>query len=262
MDKAIIFRPFGFLGFHFCTRVLENGIEILGIELENQQKHDSLIEEKRMEIGRNANFNEVSSLNEVQDTITEKCETVTIIDLYDYFLLNTQSEILHVERKLHDMQAYTSKKIILMPIQMLLDNNMKRKSSFLKNVINENEEYQIYYLPTVYGPWQPNYFTFQQYLLNKPDKAISDWEYEEDALYIDDVIEHVLSHSRESNKEFLLKNKEPNSWSRCAEYLSIPNKKKNLFKFEFDGTVEFINSKRIYTEGLENQRNHNQLIYG
>lgn len=58
MKKAIVFGAYQFLGFHICGALLEEGEEIIGVSFPNIHVDD--IEDKRMEIGRNANFSEIS----------------------------------------------------------------------------------------------------------------------------------------------------------------------------------------------------------
>ncbi|MEM5594163.1 hypothetical protein AAHH67_24715 [Niallia circulans] len=58
MKKAVIFGVYQFVGFHICSTLLEEGEEIIGISYPEISIED--LEDKRMEIGRNANFSEKS----------------------------------------------------------------------------------------------------------------------------------------------------------------------------------------------------------
>src|SRR3954447_19141238 len=59
MDKAIIFGIYDFVSFHMGRTLLNKGLEVIGVHIEENSETSSF-EEKRMEIGRNANFREIS----------------------------------------------------------------------------------------------------------------------------------------------------------------------------------------------------------
>lgn len=62
MDRAVILGTFEFIGFSLCKNLLDQGCEIDGIHFDKEQD-DALIHEKRLTIGRNANFNEKTILH-------------------------------------------------------------------------------------------------------------------------------------------------------------------------------------------------------
>ena len=92
---------------------------------------------------------------------------------------------------LNFQRKYSFHFVLTIPMQlinekMIIDLPLFQKSD---NVCTPS----IFYLPTVYGPWQPMKYVFQQ-AINNPNGPISldDREWTEDALYIDDVIEYYL----------------------------------------------------------------------
>ena len=57
MDRAVIIGTHESFGFYFSTSLLEEGYEVTGVHYVDMD--EELVEKKRMEIGRNANFQEV-----------------------------------------------------------------------------------------------------------------------------------------------------------------------------------------------------------
>ena len=55
MDKAIIVGVYEFIGFHLCEALLQEGIEVYGVDLPIDTS-DHVVNEKRILIGINSNF--------------------------------------------------------------------------------------------------------------------------------------------------------------------------------------------------------------
>ena len=79
MKKAVIFGAYHFLGFLICSALLEEGEEIIGITYPDLVVED--LDEKRMEIGRNANFSE-KSLAEFTSILQDTNIEVLYFDFY------------------------------------------------------------------------------------------------------------------------------------------------------------------------------------
>jgi nucleoside-diphosphate-sugar epimerase len=233
MDKAIIFGVFEFLGFHFCKKLLDEGVEVEGIHI-LEEIPPSFCEEKRMEIGRNANFTEVSSTDWKRKS-HDKESIVFLVDYYDLFIRNNEDFITHndvLKEVLISIKNGKEKVVFLLPIQLLVDKTIFGKSNRLNEIFKllkgEGIVYQIFYLPTIYGPWQPMEFAFQKFFLqNIKIKAANDLEINErewvfDAIFVEDTVNGILQYINESSEEFILKSGEENNWERCAKYLSIP----------------------------------------
>ncbi len=86
MDKAVIFDVYNFVSFHLCKALLDKGIEVEGICVVNRLNNDGFSDEKRLEIGRNANFKE--SFFKDWSNQLERAETkMTIIcSVYDIYM--------------------------------------------------------------------------------------------------------------------------------------------------------------------------------
>jgi hypothetical protein len=144
MDKAIIFGIYEFLGFQLCLDLLEKGIEVKGIDFE-MNRTDPFIEEKKMLIGRNGNFQE-ESLNDF--ILTDKQnDTFIFIDYYSYYIKQAEKELLSaISSVCLDGNAQF---VFLFPIQLSSEMQEKKKPFLPKNII---DNYSIsFYLPTIYG---------------------------------------------------------------------------------------------------------------
>lgn len=144
MDRAVIIGIYESLGFHFCTSLLEEGYEVTGIQYRNID--EELVEQKRMEIGRNANFQEVL-LKEWLPFAEIQEQSLIIID-FDFFYMRCSSYSLeiskylqkffvHNERNIRDTQ---SKVICLLPIE---DNESPNElySRMIQNVKASDDDY-------------------------------------------------------------------------------------------------------------------------
>lgn len=241
MDKVVILGAFNFVSFHVCKALLNKGIEVNGVHLESESGVE-FIEEKRMEIGRNANFSEQSHSNWMIQS--DDAETI-IFSIYDLYMLNKE-KILH-ENKVEDMFInYFSRRkdgkvqlVILVPTQMLIrerdEESFRTIKKFLKNLEGIHNSIQLFYLPTIYGRWQPDTFIFQHTILSEMNRAnefIGLREDTSDALYIMDVVESVIDVIENGNVgSYLLESEMKNQWNLCASYLKI-NEVKNVRNFD------------------------------
>lgn len=154
MERAVIIGTLEFLGFYFCERILEEGIEVEGIHLDLEE-NKVLIEEKRLQIGRNANYNEWSSM-EIR-TLNVK-GTVLFIDVYDLLMWEKESILFEKGSIKNLIDKYTEGEIIFL-LPMSLKSNQKYKdihaklhalSAVLKR---KGNSVQSYYLPSTNGTW-------------------------------------------------------------------------------------------------------------
>lgn len=254
MDKAIIVGVYEFIGFHLCNFLLENGIEVTGIHIPNDE-NDLFLEEKRLSFGRNSNFSE-RKLSDIQSIQEDRGKTFCFIDYYSFYMKKEEEQL---ETSIHPLVQTESlpQMVFALPIQLCEETSSKKKQYLFELI----EESWNFYLPTVYGPWQPLYFSFQKALLDPQSTVqVTEREYMKDALYIDDVIQSILIHVQEYRyKDILLKSKTSNEWINIMEMLLgkektneiIPREihcKQNLFSFQVDGIQ--------ITEGIEKQRDH------
>lgn len=270
MDRAVIYGAFQFIGFQFCCSLLDQGCEVIGIHA-NDKDIDIQLSEKKMEIGRNANFYEMSPSEWLdQEEFSE--QTLVILDNYN-FIINNQGDM-NIENSLGEffnrnrekIEKTDSKIVSLFPIQFLLQPNEAIKS----NPAISNRVHRIF-LPTIYGPWQPNDFLFQQYLLKTilPDTRISPNKFEwiHDTLYIEDIVDPIIKLTEHKAAEsWILKSDTPDHWQKCADHLSIPHEEVAKIRSEalhHQGTIKEFEVKSIthYSEGLEKQKQQLKLFH-
>lgn len=264
MDKAVIFGTFEFVGFHFCTRLLEKGMEVVGIH-QTERENDIFLTDKRLTIGRNANFIEVD-MNEWLPLSKIIEQTIVIIDYYDYYIkkqigfFKKHSLVTDfLQRNLQALRETNSPIIMLLPIQWL---SPKEIENFL---FPEDIPSHRIYLPTIYGPWQSNIFMFQQALLKSFQKremlSLNEREWTYDAIYIDDVVFTTLKLIDKPADSYLLKSATENQWLKCAQSLSIPLtqfflQERNIVINQEDIIVEVVKSSLLISEGIEEQKKH------
>ncbi|WP_035209289.1 hypothetical protein [Mesobacillus boroniphilus] len=78
MERATILGIYDFIGYSLCRHMLDLGFEIDGIH-QSGNIDDYFTEEKRLEIGRNANFSEIS----LQGWEAERAEGFLFVTLFE-----------------------------------------------------------------------------------------------------------------------------------------------------------------------------------
>lgn len=279
MDKVILYGTYEFINFALCKRFLDEGFEVVGIHLATDHAN-SIIEEKRLEIGRNANFSEelmeMLSINKILSP-----NSMLILSVYDYYVSENDHQLLDVFQLIyHLMQTgqqftYPLNITVFMPITLLV----YKEKRFIKKINRAFTNFHHYcnkqnwtltrfYLPTVYGPWQPKDFLFHQAIKNSfvgAEKAqqlsISDREYTKDAIYIDDVVEKILEIIQtDESKSLLLKSELNNHWDICAKAVLDQSVSFNQF-IRHEVIEEEIDEKIVVkttsiSEGIEKQKAH------
>jgi hypothetical protein len=266
LDKACIFGVYEFIGFHLCKRFLESGFSVEGIHLETES--DLFLEEKRLEVGRNANYNEKSFPLSGQNMETE----VTIIPIYDWFMTYNNSKIRKLFSEIVPFIKSDPKKnfVYLLPIQMLTDSQNDEGMAAIKDFIEQTIEMHIqyFYLPTIFGPWQPDSFLFQRKLLNQINNneqlEVREWPF--DAIYIDDLLAPIIERIEIGETgSFLIESGIPKSWELCAEILQLDKSLGKVFddvKLKVEDGIEKITLKEVtpYQESLMTQKEHVSFI--
>jgi hypothetical protein len=269
LDKVCIFGVFEFTGFHLCKRFLENGFHVEGIHLDTER--ELFLEEKRLEVGRNANFNEKSFPLSGQNMETE----VTIIPIYDWFMTYKESK-LNYDKLFSEIIQYIKNApktnfVYLLPIQLSTDwqdKEMEKIRDLIDQTKNMDQCIQYFYIPTIFGPWQPSSFLFQKKLLNQINNneqlEVREWPF--DAIFIEDLLTSLIERieSGESGS-FLIESGIPKSWELCAEILQLDKSLGKAFddvKLEIDDVVEKITLKEVtpYQESLMTQKEHVSYI--
>ncbi|MFJ5714951.1 hypothetical protein [Neobacillus sp. NPDC093127] len=233
MDKAVIFGVYEFISFHACKTLLNKGVEVVGIHID-EIENNLFLEEKRLEIGRNSNFSE-HTIEEINNCCEEAAvKTAFILSVYDLYILNKEA-ILRKEKIIESIFHYLERNqknielIFLLPIQMLGAKRDIELTNFLNKTKGQVENSQLFYLPAIYGPWQPEAFLFQQAIIAKFQKQelkLADREWTRDVLFADDAVASIFEilETRKYGdppRSYLLKSGEKSYWTRCAAYLHI-----------------------------------------
>ena len=253
MDKAIIFSVYDFVSFHMGRTLLNKGIEVIGVHIE-ENNETSFYEEKRMEVGRNANFREIS-LTELEAFREDgKTKTTFILSLYDLYMVNKET-VLQKQTMTRLQQSIENNKnltdiIFLLPIQILKSEEAQTLRTVIDQVSVWGKNNYFYYLPAIYGPWQPSTFTFQQALIAKMDDSdirADKREWMGDILFVDDAVEAILGSNETSdanaNTHFLIESGKENYWVQCASQLQL----------------DIVITEGIYSEQLEIEEKINRV---
>lgn len=229
MDKATILGVFNFVSFHLCKTLLNRGIEVYGVSIGNMEQI-SFHEEKRLEIGRNANFIETSLEKLTSEAGISDSKQTLILPVYDFYMLNHDRTLLN-DYVIGTLQEYINKNkaeldiMVVLPMQFM---NYEKKSPvhrLIRQVKQKSVPVQAVYLPTIYGPWQPSVFLFQQAIMSTMQKGKlsgAEREWQGDALFVDDAIETMIELMETGNPgEYLLESGQDNYWRMCADYLNI-----------------------------------------
>ncbi|WHY87749.1 hypothetical protein QNH39_07925 [Neobacillus novalis] len=233
MDKAVIFGVYEFISFHACKTLLNKGVEVVGIHIDEIESN-LFREEKRLEIGRNANYSE-QTLAELENCREEaNVKTAFILSIYDLYILNKEA-ILRKEKIIESIFHYLQRNqknielIFLLPIQMLGAKRDIELTDFLNKTKGQVKNSQLFYLPAIYGPWQPEAFLFQQAIIAKFQKQelkLADREWTGDVLFVDDAAASIFEiletrKYEDPPRSYLLKSGEKSYWTRCAAFLHI-----------------------------------------
>jgi hypothetical protein len=273
MDKAIILNVFDFVSFHVCKTLLEKGIEVKGIHVEDSEK-EPFSEEKRLEIGRNANFEEQSLLSWANQENRDTTNTTIIFSLYDLFMLYKESVLQKeaVTKPILNLMERSDDIAIILPSQMLTSSLNSQEltdlQGFLDQAVRFKKNLQFLYLPTVYGPWQPETFLFQQSLLtelNRNEEFKGIREETIDAIYIDDAIESIIQIiSAGKPDRYLLESGRKKHWDRCAAFLNLDeNIVKRREMGQINSQIVTVTVKRVtsISGSLAKQKEHTQRLY-
>jgi len=275
MDKIIIVGGYEFLGFSLCTAFLNKGNSVDCIHFDNS--HDAFYEEKSFSVGRNANFSELSIAKWSKSELDSNENTVVMISFYDLFYKKDSAELLEqfeMEWK-NILQSDTLNRsllIFLFPLQ-LIEKGVKRDDTFrtiansvAKGTKEKNISFQAVYLPTLYGPWQPMEFLFQQALLTEVNKEkdieVNTKEWVKDAIYIDDAVNEIvcLIDEEKLDTPCLLKSSKREQWKNCANFLGISpelyHNIENAMISESDFRIIVIKDSIGVEQGLNLQKQH------
>ncbi|MEH7073714.1 hypothetical protein [Neobacillus drentensis] len=275
MDKAIMFGMYEFVNFHICKSLLNKGIEVKGIHLEDPE-NVPFLDEKRFEVGRNANFIE-QTLPEWESNLEDEKNNIGIfISVYDLFMSKkdhifqdeavTKPIIQYLENNKNDVKI-----VLILPVQLLTSTfKGKEIENFVSLIKALGKSTQLFYLPAIYGPWQTPDFLFQQVFISnyqKVDIISEEREWTNDILFINDAIEPILELiETEKTGGFLLESGRKNHWLRCADYLEISEnhmQNKSSEILQVNSAIVKIPVKKVtpFNKAIKEQRDHVQRLY-
>ncbi len=221
MERAAIVGVYDYIGFSLCRHLLEAGVEIEGIH-STGKINDYFTEEKRLEIGRNANFSEI----DIKNWEADGKDDFLFVALFEA-LQNRKETVDFPGTVIGELENNHSKKtrtVVILPAYLAFeDAKLKDTVDELNRFIDcKDSAFLTIFLPTIYGPWQPEEFFFQQAMncLSFDGREIPDvcqWEWTYDALYIDDAIEAIKEMAESGVQgQYLLSSGEENRWMECA----------------------------------------------
>lgn len=225
MDRAIIIGAFGFLGFSVCQAMLDEGIEVNAISVSDEP--DLLTEEKRMEIGRNANFFEDEKW--IINGENEREKIPIIIPICDYYIQEKESLLFEnpfLKEELVTLSPEYYSVTLLLPEQLIREDasNQQQLVRFQNRLNEKGFSLTEVLVPTLFGPWQPEVCYFQQMISLEGKRmetpTLNPRESLKDAVYITDAASVVMGLLDEAQpgKYMILSGKE-DSWFTCLDVI-------------------------------------------
>lgn len=215
LKKVLITGVMGFIGFHLCQRLLNDCIEVIGIDSMEGIYDQKIFEEKWMFIGRNANFHFYEESLE-QLPLKKLLNDVDVV----YHLASTRDEGHELEtvkqkneeiaKKLVESCRENSRLIFPSTIEVYGKQTGEITEKTPTNpissygiaklaeesvILREKANVIILRLPTVYGPWQPQNMALHRLLfanITGTEANISDENSTIDLLHVDDVVESLF----------------------------------------------------------------------
>ncbi|GAE45740.1 hypothetical protein JCM21738_2579 [Mesobacillus boroniphilus JCM 21738] len=116
---------------------------------------------------------------------------------------------------------------IILPAFFAEENmNFRESETKFNRYINNRESTLLtIYLPTIYGPWQPEECFFQQAIAHSSNNGrkvpdIRKWEWTHDCLYIDDAVKMIMEMAESGQQgQYILASGEQDKWLQCAREL-------------------------------------------
>ncbi|MFK9094648.1 hypothetical protein [Bacillus salipaludis] len=274
MDKAVILGIYNFISFHFCKTLLNQGVEVVGVQIDELDK-SPFLEEKRLEVGRNANFNEHSLTEWEKKRKEDTTQTTLIFSMYDLYMENKEIILQNEQITRPIIQFIEENKnnsdiVFILPIQMLRSKQEKTIEAFIEQVRGFRKNIQMFYLPAVYGQWQPPSFLFQQAILStlfKTDIIKDEREWTGDVLFVDDAIETIIETIETGNhRDSMLESGRKNYWAECAAYLQLnekiafDNRDQSL---QMDKQIGLVSVKKVtpFADSIDAQIEHVQRLF-
>lgn len=253
MKRVMVVGAFTFIGYSLVKRLLQEGIEVIGLGVEDLQHFSMWSEEKMLLIGRNAGF--------TYHCEQERNEWNQEVDCIYICYLNPNSHDKFDSKSFLNLYESQSKRVVfLSSIPRNIENGDFDNSPFaiLEKQVSTLPNYLILRVPEVYGPWQPRSKVFQQLLeaqLRQETIPVIK-ECMDDVVFVEDVAACLFQCSSSTEcGTFHVEGKEEDAWEKGIRILG--------------GTVELLEKGRykrekrfdyepMYTieQGLQAQKHH------
>lgn len=253
MEKVIVTGALGFIGFSLCQRLLEEGIEVIGIDGMVDKSLKSFYDEKLLWIGRNAQFTfidqRIEDMNikkimkdvdviyhlaattsrnrQWQDLRTTIEDNVGVTDKVinacnkKTKLIFTSSTQVYGERT-----GLITEKTPLNPTTPYSLTKMAAESLIKTKCQERKVPYVIFRLPTIYGPWQRVDMTYSRLIVNQLTGLENEVDLDratEDVLYVNDILDTLFSAGRTKdcqNTIYNLATGKSNEWFRGRKLIN------------------------------------------
>lgn len=204
MEHILVAGSCSFIGYHITECLLEQGWLVTGLD-QTAGLRDERKEEMMLAIGRNANF---TYAEEPKGQLYGKI----IIPLYgmdeaDEPFLSRLLAILNTWEKMPDIYCFRS----LAPLAEKIEK--------LSAGLAEEGCARMIYLPTVYGPWQPDSMAFEagiRKLTFERIKQAAAGEYRQDAIYIGDLRDELPAILKQPARNLVIQTGQSGLWEECA----------------------------------------------
>ncbi|MCK6256733.1 NAD(P)-dependent oxidoreductase [Fictibacillus sp. KIGAM418] len=291
MKRALVTGAAGFIGSHLCTKLLEDEVEVIGID-------GSPSTEKLDYIGRNANFELINQRIEQADLMKIMHKVDVVFHLACGIQPNEQwSDIedrvkdhVHCMRLLAESIDSRKTKFIFSSSYDVygkktgeVTENSTANPETLYGLIKLTEEncirmaaakkhfsYVILRFPTVYGPWQPEGMTFQQIISadegERDVMTVKKDSVTEDAIYVEDAVRALClaAENKSRNAIYNIVSGSSGEWRKGLKLLSIkedefPKEKRNMVVVGEKAAKELgFRSDVKIEEGLKKQIQHSK----
>ncbi|MBM7586507.1 hypothetical protein JOC86_003059 [Bacillus pakistanensis] len=247
MNQAVVLAAQEFLGFEICSSLLECGYEVKAFD----QTED--LAAKWLEIGRNANI-QYSSMNNVPD-LSKKFDVY--LPIYDLINQDKQSKLYEfIKGFIKEKEGLISNTIMVFPLnerEKDKDNPGEQIRGFFRNL---NTSISTYYLPTLFGPYQPKEYLFQKILTEENTECLN--QFIDDpisVIYVKDAADVIVNHDK-GEKDYLLLSSIEDSWKKALSKIHSSSELYVNKKREIPSDLEVLKVKPSLTfqEVLDLQR--------
>lgn len=272
MKRVIVVGALTFIGYHLVQKFLEEEVEVYAFDFDNMNSMSKMNEEKLCLIGRNALFTYSSLRDDEGWAMLEEVDINTV-----YFCLcepNQQKDFRNERTILQYVKRFESfcrrkeiKLIVLSSIESNQacgnDENSMLFSKIEREVKKGGADYCILRVPTVYGPWQPLFMTYQHIILSQIKQQAISVPVEEcayDLLYVEDVARCLYEFGRKRTgiKVYSLCSGEENQWQKGIELLQETGEIQIHHKECQNGeeTEKIVINQMALEDGLQRQISH------